>query len=197
MTRSNRNQLVCEKREERINNDFPCACWLFSRHNPPSPMILKNTTITSILQQCDFSLSLHHTNMTSEPWTCWEDAGVSGCRCKETGWRTLAGWKMVACLGVRVNCMLITDDKVEKWVWDIIYPEQHINQGLTWGISLSSTTTQQVPEAQSICRQAHCKYVIRKKQQWISPGHIHLCLSAAVFAKNCKHNRHNPYYESQ
>lgn len=161
-------------------------------------MILKNTTITSILQQCDFSLSLHHTNMTSEPWMCWEDAGVSGCRCKETGWRTMVGWKMVACLGVRVNYMLITNDKVEKWVQDIIYPE-HINQDLTWGIYLSSTQ-QQLNKYQK-----HSQYVVKltvnmwskKKRHWISPGHIHLCLSAAVFVKNCKHNRHNLYYESQ
>lgn len=125
-----------------INNDFPCAsvdCLADIIHPPPHD--LKKTPLSQVFFNNVTSHSLHHTNMTSEPWMCWEDTGVSVCHCKETGWRTMVGWKMVTCLGVRVSCMLITNDKVEKWVQDIIYTE-HINQDLTWGISLSSTQQQ-------------------------------------------------------
>lgn len=160
-------------------------------------MILKNTTITSILQQCDFSLSSPH------QYDLWaldvlrrrrgECLSLQGDRVTDNG-GLKNGYLFRGACELHVN---------HKWQSGKVSSGYNLHRAHKSGLDMRhlpffhSTTTQQVPKAQSICRQAHCKYVIRKKRHWISPSHIHLCLSAAVFAKNCKHNRHNLYYESQ
>lgn len=140
--------------EQLINNDFPCAsvdCLADiihpHPHDPKKHHYHKYSSTMWLL-----TLSSPH------QYDLW---ALDVLRRRRGEWLSLQGdrvtdngWKMVACLEVRVNYMLITNDKVEKWVQDIIYPG-HINQDLTRGIYLSSTQ-QQLNKYQK-----HSQYVVK------------------------------------